>query len=82
MDGGIRSGQDVAKALALGAKAVLLGRPWAYGLAARGEAGVAEILAILRRELEVTMTLLGVERVAEIGTDALDCRVPALTRIN
>jgi L-lactate dehydrogenase (cytochrome) len=72
MDGGVRSGQDVAKALALGAKAVMLGRPWAYGLAARGEKGVAEILAILKRELAVTMTLLGVERVAQIGPDALD----------
>jgi L-lactate dehydrogenase (cytochrome) len=72
MDGGIRSGQDVAKALALGAKAVMLGRPWAYGLAARGEQGVAEVLALLKRELEVTMTLLGVERAAQIGPDALD----------
>ena len=72
MDGGIRSGQDVAKALACGARAVMLGRPWAYGLAARGEQGVAEVLAILKRELEVTMTLLGVERVAQIGPDALD----------
>ncbi|MBI4990438.1 MAG: L-lactate dehydrogenase [Rhodocyclales bacterium] len=72
MDGGIRSGQDVAKALASGARAVMLGRPWAYGLAARGEAGVAEVLAILRRELEVTMTLLGVERVSDIGAGALD----------
>ena len=72
MDGGIRSGQDVAKALASGAKAVMLGRPWAYGLAARGEAGVAEVLAILKRELAVTMTLLGVERVEQIGEDALN----------
>jgi L-lactate dehydrogenase (cytochrome) len=72
MDGGIRSGQDVAKALACGAKAVMLGRPWAYGLAARGEAGVAEVLAVLKRELEVTMTLLGVERIEEIGEGALD----------
>jgi len=72
MDGGIRSGQDVAKALALGAKAVMLGRPWAYGLAARGEQGVAEVLALLKRELAVTMTLLGVERVEQIGTGALD----------
>lgn len=72
MDGGVRSGQDVAKALALGAKAVMLGRAWAYGLAARGEQGVAEVLAILKRELEVTMTLLGVERVGDIGADALD----------
>ena len=73
MDGGIRSGQDVAKALACGAKAVMLGRPWAYGLAARGEQGVAEVLALLKRELEVTMTLLGVERTGQIGADALDC---------
>ena len=72
MDGGIRSGQDVAKALALGARAVMLGRPWAYGLAARGEQGVAEVLALLKRELEVTMTLLGVERVEQIGEDALN----------
>ena len=72
MDGGIRSGQDVAKALALGARAVMLGRPWAYGLAARGEQGVAEVLALLKRELEVTMTLLGAERVSQIGADALD----------
>lgn len=72
MDGGIRSGQDVAKALALGAKAVMLGRPWAYGLAARGEAGVAEVLAILKRELEVTMALLGAERIDRIGAGALD----------
>ena len=72
MDGGIRSGQDVAKALALGAKAVMLGRPWAYGLAARGEQGVAEVLALLKRELEITMTLLGVERIEQIGAGALD----------
>ena len=72
MDGGIRSGQDVAKALALGAKAVLLGRPWAYGLAAHGEQGVVEVLALLKRELAVTMTLLGVERIDQIGEGALD----------
>jgi L-lactate dehydrogenase (cytochrome) len=72
MDGGLRSGQAVAKALACGAKAVMLGRPWAYGLAARGEAGVAEVLALLKRELAVTMTLLGVERVEQIGADALN----------
>ena len=72
MDGGIRSGQDVAKALALGAKAVMLGRAWTYGLAARGEAGVAEVLALLKRELTVTMTLLGAERVGDIDAVALD----------
>jgi L-lactate dehydrogenase (cytochrome) len=72
MDGGIRSGQDVAKALALGARAVMLGRAWAYALAARGEQGIAEVLAMLKRELEVTMTLLGVERIDQIGQEALD----------
>ncbi len=71
MDGGIRSGQDIAKALAAGAKAVMLGRAWAYGLAARGECGVAEILALLKKELAVTMTLLGAERIEDIGRDAL-----------
>jgi L-lactate dehydrogenase (cytochrome) len=50
----------------------MLGRAWAYALAARGERGVAEVLAILKRELEVTMTLLGVERIDQIGEDALD----------
>jgi L-lactate dehydrogenase (cytochrome) len=72
MDGGIRSGQDVVKALALGAKAVMLGRAWAYGLAARGERGVTEVLRLLERELAVTMTLLGVERVGEIGPGAVE----------
>ncbi|MEZ5614417.1 MAG: L-lactate dehydrogenase [Rhodocyclaceae bacterium] len=72
MDGGIGSGQDIARALACGARAVMLGRAWTYGLAARGEAGVAEVLAILKRELEVTMTLLGVERIGDIGEGALD----------
>ena len=72
MDGGIRSGQDIAKTLAQGARAVMLGRAWAYALAARGEAGVAEVLMILKRELEVTMSLLGVERVGDIGANAID----------
>ncbi|MDR2239521.1 MAG: L-lactate dehydrogenase [Zoogloeaceae bacterium] len=72
MDGGVRGGQDVAKALARGAKAVMLGRAWAYGLAARGGQGVAEILDLFRRELTVTMTLLGAARVSDIGNDALD----------
>jgi len=72
MDGGVRSGQDIAKALALGAKAVMLGRAWAYGLAARGEEGVAKVLGVLQQELKVTMTLLGRERMVELGRDVLD----------
>src|SRR5690606_38651964 len=60
LDGGITSGQDVLKALALGARACLVGKAFLYGLAADGEAGVSLALAILRRELEVSMALCGV----------------------
>lgn len=70
MDGGIRRGTDIVKALALGAGAVLVGRPAMWGLAAGGEDGVADVLAILRRELENAMTLCGCRTLAEI-TDAL-----------
>jgi L-lactate dehydrogenase (cytochrome) len=59
MDGGIRSGLDVLRALALGAKACLIGRAWAFALAARGEAGVAHALEIIRNELRVAMCLTG-----------------------
>jgi L-lactate dehydrogenase (cytochrome) len=59
MDGGVRSGLDVLRALSLGAKACLIGRAWAYALGARGEAGVAHVLQILRSELKVAMSLTG-----------------------
>jgi L-lactate dehydrogenase (cytochrome) len=59
MDGGVRSGLDVLKALALGAKACLIGRAWAFALGARGEAGVAQMLNILRAELRMAMSLTG-----------------------
>ena len=59
MDGGIRSGQDVLKAVALGAKGTLIGRPYLYGLGALGEAGVTRCLEIIHRELEVTMGFCG-----------------------
>jgi L-lactate dehydrogenase (cytochrome) len=65
VDGGIRSGQDVIKALALGARATLIGRAFAYGLGAMGEAGVARALEIIQRELDVTMALCGVRSVRE-----------------
>jgi (S)-mandelate dehydrogenase len=68
MDGGVRRGSDIAKALALGARAVLLGRAPLYGLAARGPQGVAEVLAILHDEFETTLRLLGVP--AARGLDA------------
>jgi len=59
MDGGIRRGSDIAKALCLGARAVLCGRAYAYGLAAAGEAGVARAIEILRADLDRTLRLLG-----------------------
>lgn len=71
VDGGVRSGVDILKYLALGAKAVLVGRPWAWALAARGEAGVAAILRTYKAELEVAMGLAGVRSVGEIGKDNL-----------
>lgn len=64
MDGGIRNGQDVAKAVACGADAVLIGRPWVYALAARGEAGLGAMLDAFRGELEVTMALTGATTLA------------------
>ena len=70
-DSGIRSGQDVMRALALGAKSCLIGRAPLYGLCAGGEAGVAKALDIIRRELDVTMALTGVKRVADIDRRVL-----------
>jgi 4-hydroxymandelate oxidase len=66
LDGGIRRGTDVVKALALGATAVLVGRPAAWGLAVAGEDGVTEVLRILRDEIENAMTLCGCQTVADI----------------
>ena len=71
LDGGIRSGLDVIKALALGARACLLGRAWAYALAGRGEAGVAHVLDIIRKEMEVAMALTGCSDVRSIGRKVL-----------
>ena len=66
MDGGIRSGQDLFKALALGAKGTLIGRAFQFGLGAMGEAGVTTALEIIRKELDVTMALTGVRSVGEM----------------
>jgi L-lactate dehydrogenase (cytochrome) len=70
-DGGIRSGQDVLRALALGARSCMIGRAYIYGLGAAGEAGVTAAIDILRRELDVTMALTGTRRLAEIDRRVL-----------
>ncbi len=66
-DGGIRSGQDVLKALCLGAHSTYIGRAFIYGLGARGEAGVSEVLGIIHQELDMTMALCGERLVGNLG---------------
>jgi lactate 2-monooxygenase len=73
-DSGVRSGADMVKALALGAQAVLIGRPYVYGLGLGGEAGVRHVLRALRNEFELTMRLAGVPSLAELGPDLLQRR--------
>lgn len=72
MDGGIRSGLDVLKAMALGAKACFVGRPWAWALGAGGEKQVARMLEIISAELAVAMVLTGCKSVRDAGPDLLD----------
>ena len=69
VDGGFRRGTDVFKALALGADAVGIGRPYLWGLAAFGQAGVEAVLTILRRELEMVMRQAGTTTVGQIGRE-------------
>ena len=70
-DGGVRSGLDVVRLMALGAKGVMLGRAWAYALAARGEAGVSHALDLIAAEMRVAMSLTGARNVSEITRDIL-----------
>jgi L-lactate dehydrogenase (cytochrome) len=71
MDGGIRSGQDVLKAVALGAKGVYIGRSFVYGLGAMGEEGVTKALQIIHKEMDVTMALCGKTNIAQIDKSIL-----------
>lgn len=84
MDGGIRRGSDIVKALCLGARAVLIGRAYAYGLAAAGEAGVARAVTILREDLDRTLKLLGCSSVSKLNSSFIDtasARAPEMFRI-
>ncbi len=76
MDGGVRCGTDVVKAVALGADGVLIGRSWVWALAARGQKGLADYLSLLQQEIAVTMALMGVNTVAELGPDLLEMNDP------
>ena len=72
LDGGIRSGIDLAKALALGAQGVLIGRPWVYAVAAGGERAVADLLKLFQRELAVAMALVGIRTIEEFSRDQIE----------
>jgi L-lactate dehydrogenase (cytochrome) len=72
MDGGIRSGVDVFKAIALGARGVMIGRPWIWAMAGGGASGLTDLLATFQREFTVAMALAGVTRVSEIRRELID----------
>ena len=71
MDGGIRSGQDVLRAIALGAQGTLIGRAFLYGLGAKGQAGVTQALEIIHKELDLTMGLCGQSELQKVGSSIL-----------
>jgi L-lactate dehydrogenase (cytochrome) len=73
LDGGIRRGSDIVKALCLGARAVLIGRAYAYGLGAAGGPGVTRAVEILRTDVVRTMKLLGCASVAELDRSYVSC---------
>ncbi len=81
LDGGIRRGSDIVKAICLGARAVLIGRAYAYGLGAAGEAGVARAIEILRTDVERTLTLLGCASVADLDAGLVDVPAEWLRRV-
>ena len=71
LDSGIRSGQDVLKAVAMGAKGTMIGRAWVYGLGAMGEAGVTKALEVIHKELDTSMALCGRRNIADVDRDIL-----------
>jgi len=71
MDSGIRRGSDVLKAIALGADAVLLGRPYVWGLAVGGEEGVVDVIRAMTAEIDLTMALIGAHRVADVNVESI-----------
>ncbi len=71
LDSGIRSGQDVLKALAMGAKGTMIGRAYVYGLGAMGEAGVTSALEVIHKELDISMALCGETDITEVDRDIL-----------
>jgi L-lactate dehydrogenase (cytochrome) len=70
-DGGVRTGLDVVKMVALGARAVLIGRPWAWAVAARGEAGVRHILDVMKADIDTALALTGQTAIAGVDASAL-----------
>ncbi|MGO7164744.1 alpha-hydroxy acid oxidase, partial [Rhizobium johnstonii] len=74
LDGGIRSGQDVLKAVALGAKGTYIGRPFLYGLGAMGKEGVSLALGIIRKEMDITMALCGKRDINDVNSSIIDGR--------
>ena len=71
-DGGVRTGLDVVKMVALGARAVLIGRAWAWAVAARGEAGVRHMLDVLRADMDTALALTGQTSITDVDRSALD----------
>ena len=71
VDGGVRTGLDVLKMVALGARAVLIGRPWAWAVAARGEAGVRHVLRVIKADLDTALGLTGQTSINDVDRSAL-----------
>jgi L-lactate dehydrogenase (cytochrome) len=70
-DGGVRTGLDVVKMMALGARAVLLGRAWAWAVAGRGEAGVRHVLEVIKADIDVALALTGNTSITDVDRSAL-----------